>query len=194
MKDPVALEKLAKIDTERRRAAEIIRELLGLSKSRPIRAIDTDLRPVVTAAVDQVRRKRKKGVKVEMEGGDAPVRATVDPLQIQEVVVNLVKNALDATAAGSVRIRVEDRPDAHAIIVSDTGTGPAWPRRSFPNFSSRSSRRNRTAKASASASSCRGISSWDTAARSRSPPCRDEVPRSRSSSPGGIFREDPRRR
>jgi len=123
VKDEVALEKLNKINAERQRAAGIIRELLSLSKSRQINAVDTDLRSVVASAVEQARKKRKKGVSLDVEAGDGPVRATVDPLQIQEVLLNLIKNALDATAKGSVHVRVDERPDAFAIVVSDTGTG-----------------------------------------------------------------------
>jgi signal transduction histidine kinase len=123
IKDPVALEKLEKIETERHRASEIIRELLGLVKNRGRNAIETDLRAVVASAVEQARRKREKSIRVDIDIGDAPVRAVVDPLQIQEVVMNLVENGIDATSEGSVRVRVEERPDAYAIIVSDTGSG-----------------------------------------------------------------------
>jgi signal transduction histidine kinase len=121
--DPVALGKLEKIAVEGHRASEIIRELLELVKTRRRNAIETDLRAIVASAVEQSRRKRKTAVQVDIEIGDAPVRAIVDPLQIQEVVMNLVENGIDATSEGAVRIRVEERPDAHAIIVSDTGRG-----------------------------------------------------------------------
>lgn len=121
--DPVVVEKLEKIETERHRASEIIRELLGLVKNRGRNAIETDLRAIVASAVEQSRKKRKRSVRVDVDIGDAPVRAVVDPLQIQEVVMNLVDNGIDATSEGSVQVRVEERPEAHAIIVSDTGSG-----------------------------------------------------------------------
>jgi signal transduction histidine kinase len=121
--DKVALGKLERIETERRRAAEIIRELLGLVGNRRQNAIDSDLRSIVTSAVEQSHRKRKTSVRVDVAIGDAPIRAVVDPLQIHEVVMNLVENAIDATSEGSVRVAVEERPEAHAIVVSDTGSG-----------------------------------------------------------------------
>jgi len=37
--------------------------------------------------------------------------------------VNLVKNAIDATDHGSVRLRLEERPGFYAVVVSDTGSG-----------------------------------------------------------------------
>ncbi|HLQ42064.1 MAG TPA: ATP-binding protein [Thermoplasmata archaeon] len=122
-KDAGVHEKLEKIDAERRRAADIIRSLTSLSRSRQINAVDSDLRSIVEAALDEVRRYRKKGVSIEVNLGDVPLRLKADPLQLQEVIVNLVKNAIDATDHGSVRVRLEGRPRFYAVVVSDTGSG-----------------------------------------------------------------------
>src|SRR5439155_26997984 len=46
-----------------------------------------------------------------------------DPLQLQEAVVNIVKNASDATDRGSVQVRLEERPGSYAIVITDTGIG-----------------------------------------------------------------------
>ncbi len=123
VKDTEVQGKLEKINVERRRAAEIIRELLSLSKNRQITAAETDLRSVVAAAKDQLGPHRRKGVSLVVDAGDVPLPATVDPVQLQEVVVNLLKNAFDATSKGSVRVRLESRPSGFAIAVTDTGVG-----------------------------------------------------------------------
>jgi signal transduction histidine kinase len=125
VEDPVALEKLKKIDAERRRAAGIIRGLLSLSRNRQIQAIETDLRSVVRSAVEQMPRKRKKGVTLDVDLGEGAAPSMVDPLQIQEVLVNLLDNAMRSTAKGSVRVRIEERPRTYAILVADTGNGMA---------------------------------------------------------------------
>lgn len=52
-----------------------------------------------------------------------PVVADVDPRRIQQVLVNLTKNALQATSAGAVTAGVEDRGETVAVIVHDTGPG-----------------------------------------------------------------------
>ena len=122
VKDGSITEKLEKIHEERRRAAEIIRELVGLSRSRPV-TIDADLRSIVETAIDEVRRLRKTGVAFEVDLGDVAVPVKADPLQLQEVVMNLVRNAIDATNRGAVRVRLEKRSGFHAIVVVDTGTG-----------------------------------------------------------------------
>jgi len=51
-------------------------------------------------------------------------------------LVNLVKNAFEATANGRVRIRLEDRGPSVAVSVSDTGTGipPEVQQRLFEAF------------------------------------------------------------
>src|SRR5438876_1148463 len=121
--DPVALGKLEKIDTERRRAARIVHGLVSLSKSRRIHPIETDLRSVVRSAVSQMPRKRKKGVTLEVEVGEKAAVTMVDPPLIQELLVHLLDNAMHSTAKGSVRVRVEERPHAFAVTVADTGSG-----------------------------------------------------------------------
>src|SRR5881396_3730723 len=122
-KDAGVLEKLEKLNEEQRRAAEIIRNLTSLSRNRQVKAIDSDLRAIVEAALDEVRRYRKKGVAIEVSLGDAPLRLMADPIQLQEAVVNLVRNAIDATVRGSVGVRLEERPGFYAIVVTDTGSG-----------------------------------------------------------------------
>src|SRR3989442_15213494 len=65
-KDAGVHEKLEKIDAERRGAAEVIRSPTSLSRSRQIQAVDSGLRSIVEAALDEVRRYRKKGVPIDV--------------------------------------------------------------------------------------------------------------------------------
>jgi|GEM_PF-1362646 len=122
-KDAGLLEKLAKIKAQRRQAASILSDILSFSKQREIQAVESDLRAIVGAAIDQVAPYRKKSVAVHRSLGDGPVLAEVDPLQMQEVFVNLLKNALEATASGSVTVELEERGDSLAVRVADTGAG-----------------------------------------------------------------------
>src|SRR5712692_7495188 len=80
-KDAGVHEKLEKIDAERRRAADIIRSLTSLSRSRQINAVDSDLfhrrgRPRRGATVSEERgfdRGELGGRAASTEGGSAPV-------------------------------------------------------------------------------------------------------------------------
>ncbi len=122
-KDAELLEKLEKIDAQRRHASSIISDILSFSKQRETQRAETDLRKVVEIAADQVLSHRREGVRFELALGEAPVLLLVDPLQMQEVVSNLLKNAFEATSAGTVTIAVEDQGDKVLLRVEDTGTG-----------------------------------------------------------------------
>ena len=66
------------------------------------------------------------GARVERMAGEADVWATGGRVRLQQVVVNLVTNALDATAGRDdpvIRIRVEAESDTVAVTVRDNGPG-----------------------------------------------------------------------
>jgi PAS domain S-box-containing protein len=121
--DPEVQERLKKITVQGRFAANITAELLRFAQPGAINPVETDLRETVQAALEQAEAFRKPGVRLRAQLGDGPARCLADPARIQEVVVNLVKNAYDATASGSVTVRLEDRADSFEIAVSDTGKG-----------------------------------------------------------------------
>ncbi len=116
-------ERLEKIDAQRRQAATIIADLLSFSKHREIAPVDVDLRTVLAAAADQMDPYRSKDVEMVLDLGEAEARARVDPLQMQEVFANLLKNALEAATSGSVTVRLEVRPGYRVVKVADTGPG-----------------------------------------------------------------------
>jgi PAS domain S-box-containing protein len=121
--DPNTLEKLAKIDAQRRRTASIVGELQSLTRSQEFKRIPTDLRGIVDAAIDQVGALRAHGVAFVKEYPAGPVVASVDPLRLQQAMVNLLRNAFQATTTGNVTVRLEATPEFLGIEVSDTGTG-----------------------------------------------------------------------
>ena len=122
-KDPEIRERLEKIDAQRRQAASIISDLLSFSKHRDIQPVEVDLRTVLVAAVDAIEPYRTPEVTLLQEYGETPVPAFVDPVQIQEVFVNLLRNAFEATSQGTVTVRLESRPGQRTVVVSDTGHG-----------------------------------------------------------------------
>src|SRR5207247_9380783 len=63
------------------------------------------------------------GLGLREEFGGHPVVADVDARPIQQVLVNLTKNALQATSTGVVTVRLEDRGETVAFVVHDTGPG-----------------------------------------------------------------------
>jgi len=85
--------------------------------------VETDLRTIVDGSLEQMEPYLHDGVELRKAVVGQPVVADVDPRRIQQVVVNLTKNALQATSNGAVTVGIEDRGDTVAFVVHDTGPG-----------------------------------------------------------------------
>jgi CheY-like chemotaxis protein len=84
-----------------------------------------DLVPLLQAAVDAVRPMAEaRGVRIDTGLPAAPVNVPVDPDRVQQIVWNLVNNAVKFTgAAGVVVLRLEPGDDRVRVTVTDTGRG-----------------------------------------------------------------------
>ena len=108
------------------RGAEVIQRLLALARSAPsiITAVDPKLIAGNVLALCATHPLAKRVTLVnEIPDGARPVRA--DAGQLEEVMVNLVLNALQASDGGSVRIGIHDGADDRMVelYVSDEGSG-----------------------------------------------------------------------
>ncbi|TLZ43445.1 MAG: PAS domain S-box protein, partial [Methanobacteriota archaeon] len=121
--DPEAQERLKKISAQGKIAATITQELLRFARPGVINPVETDLKELVQEAVEQTEAFRKRTVEIRTELGPKAVVCAVDPLRIHEVLVNLLKNAYEATPKGQVQVRIEDRGPIVAVSVADTGSG-----------------------------------------------------------------------
>jgi signal transduction histidine kinase len=85
-----------------------------------------DVRATVESSVEQAEpTAAKRGVGLELQLPDAPLRIRHDPPRVGQIITNLVGNALKFTQRGG-RVRVIVRPgaDGSAVLeVSDTGVG-----------------------------------------------------------------------
>jgi two-component system CheB/CheR fusion protein len=81
----------------------------------------------VESAVASLREgARDKGLQLSLDVPDAPVRINADPVRIQEVVWNLVSNAIKFTpCGGEVRVSVGEELGNALLVVEDTGQGIA---------------------------------------------------------------------
>jgi signal transduction histidine kinase len=121
------------------RMAKIMRQLLDFARKRELSRTTSDLVAAVRRVVTFVEPIAKKaGVAVEVEGPDAPLDANVDPAQMDQVVTNLVINAIHASPRGSAvtvsvaRERAASPADGHpdpipctVVRVVDRGSGIA---------------------------------------------------------------------
>jgi two-component system, NtrC family, sensor histidine kinase KinB len=110
------------------RLDKLMRDLLDLSRieageSQPQLAT-VSIRDLLTTAVKDLRPQLEaKDVELKIY---APVElpwVSVDRLQIERVINNLVINALRHTSQGNIRISAEQRDSQVAVSIQDTGTG-----------------------------------------------------------------------
>ncbi|MFN7974398.1 MAG: ATP-binding protein [Acidobacteriota bacterium] len=109
-----------------RRMTQIIRQLLDFSRPRRAQKTRRDLRDIVAQTIgllDPMARKRSISIELALPEGDVP--AEVDEGQMQQVLTNLIVNAVQASPAGGT-VTVAASREA-AVPPADFGPRPgAW--------------------------------------------------------------------
>jgi two-component system, LuxR family, sensor kinase FixL len=110
------------------RAGKIVRKLRDYVARGEISARATPLRPLLNDAVSLARiGTASDTVKITCVVDPSIKYVSVDPIQIQQVVINLLRNAFEALAdlAGAeIEIEAERTPEGHAAIsICDNGPG-----------------------------------------------------------------------
>jgi signal transduction histidine kinase len=120
-------EDLAILESEIRRMEKYIQTFLDFARPPRSERRDSDLLGVVRRAVALVEgRARRQRVDIEEVLPVEAVRLHIDPEEIQQVLVNLLLNALDALPRGG-RVRVEVAARGAGVEVRVTDNGPGIP-------------------------------------------------------------------
>jgi PAS domain S-box-containing protein len=112
-----------------RRAGQIVRRTREMFANRSVSRAPTDLNDVIRNVVDVMRaRLRDGGVQLELDLDDSLPIIEADKVQVQQVVMNLVLNAVDAMLEARTRPRIlsmQSRAGDNGVMVSvrDTGSG-----------------------------------------------------------------------
>jgi signal transduction histidine kinase len=120
---------LADIRAEDLRASEVIRGLRNLLSRREWRPAALDVNDQVAEALRHLSfDAARRGVRLSPVLGAVVPPVMGDAVQVQQVVINLVMNAMDAVAEApenvrEVRIETRARPDGAEIAVCDYGAG-----------------------------------------------------------------------
>jgi PAS domain S-box-containing protein len=138
-KDHAAAETLKEVTAAGRRGADLTRQLLAFSRKQIIQLRPVDLAITVTDFSRMLRRIVGEDIELVVERTSEPVVVHADPMQLEQVLLNLCTNARQAMAKGgrlrlSVRARTLDAEfvtrhpwalagDVAEITVSDTGVG-----------------------------------------------------------------------
>lgn len=132
--DPPLREDLETISKQALRCREIVKGLLEFSHQTEARVTRTDVIPIVDGAVQLLERQAVfHNVTIERRFHPGIPAVLIDPGQLQEVITNLVVNAVDAmedggeltieTSSAQTAGTARERRDEVLIRVTDTGRG-----------------------------------------------------------------------
>ena len=112
------------------RAGRIVHSMRELVEKREPRHEPLDLREPIRRACALMRgHMERHGIELRLEGLQRPAPARADAVQIEQVLINLVQNAIDSIAAAggrnkTVTIALSRSDDGMLVVrVRDTGTG-----------------------------------------------------------------------
>ena len=138
-KTDIAGQNLGRIAELARRMGRIIRNLRAFAKQESEGMTDVDLASVIAAVLEITQaRARAGGVDIIWDAPGTPITVRGGEVRLQQVVLNLVTNAMDAMEGQTFTQRIEidtDRSGARVdLYVRDTGPGLSEPDRIFDPF------------------------------------------------------------
>jgi two-component system, NtrC family, sensor kinase len=129
---------LKKMERQTFRAAHLVNNLLEFARPRARTPLKTDLRGVLANAAESVETAfAGRRLEVDTDADGSPALVVGDPRDLEQVFVNLLTNARDASPEGAtVTCRLERCGENVRVIVSDQGAGlsPATQARVFQPF------------------------------------------------------------
>jgi two-component system NtrC family sensor kinase len=122
-----ALESVKRCQNQIRRCAAITQKLLQFGRSKEPQVQPTGLAPRLAEIKALMERQASlRNVRIALHVDDRLPKVLADPIEIEQVVVNLINNAFDAMPnGGEITIRADLDVDRVLLEVADSGTGIA---------------------------------------------------------------------
>lgn len=116
---------LKKMERQTFRAAHLVNNLLEFARPRARSSVRTDLKQVLRNAAESVETAFSgRELSLELEGDGAPVWVLGDPRELEQVFVNLLTNARDASPEGGrVTCTLRSEGSSARVEVADRGRG-----------------------------------------------------------------------
>ncbi|HWU89586.1 MAG TPA: HAMP domain-containing sensor histidine kinase [Kofleriaceae bacterium] len=142
--DPEVRRQAEQLVTQCDRITRVVEQLLSFGRRKAAAVALCDLVEPVRVVIDLLAGEaRRRGIALAMDVGDRPYQIEGDRDQIQQVTLNLVKNALAATpSGGTIAVRIDRAGELVRLCVRDSGAGigPEIQARLFePFFTTRAS-------------------------------------------------------
>jgi signal transduction histidine kinase len=108
-----------------RHIQSVVKNLLNYARQPDLKEASVDLRSVIDVAVKLVHfRLERNGIKLEITRPETPCTVTAIKVQIIQVLVNGLLNAIDAIGHnGNIAIRLSDTDSGYLLAVQDSGSG-----------------------------------------------------------------------
>jgi len=124
--DPKVRSELGKVLNESERAAKIVKNLLTFVRPAEPQLVPVDINRLVNSVLDARQRDFVSSkITVEKRLAETLPATKADPSQLEQVLTNLIINAVQAMAPkpGTLAVKTEENGFNVRISVSDTGTG-----------------------------------------------------------------------
>ncbi len=135
---PEARANLDRISDMARRMGRIIKNLRAFARQEKEPVGRVDLTGVIRSALElSEARMGREGVSLVWAEQDAPVLVRGGEVRLQQVVLNLISNALDAMVGQTFQclsISITQEPDKTILCIADTGPGIEAPEKIFDPF------------------------------------------------------------
>jgi len=118
---PVAAEELDHVEAAARRGADLVRQLLAFARQQPLQPRVLDLNPLVATTAPMLQRLMGPRIPLELSLERTPLWVSVDPGQVDQILLNLSANARHAMPEGG-RLRITT---GHVTFAVPVGPLPA---------------------------------------------------------------------
>ncbi len=123
--DDKSSKRLEVISAQIERITGIVRTMLDATRRPRLRLAETNLAALIDAVLEATLPiLTARNIEVKVVRQDAMLPLLVDAEKLQQVMINLINNSIDAMPqGGALTIRTETEPEALLLCVADTGEG-----------------------------------------------------------------------
>lgn len=122
---------LAVVEEEINRLEQLVKTFLDFARPPTIERSTFDLRDLIGQTTRLVSgQASRQNVTFDYDAGKQPMSVNVDPVQVRQLLLNLLLNALDVLPDGGVvkvETQIENKPPGGSVVIRVSDSGPGVP-------------------------------------------------------------------